>query len=59
MALISGESFERIQQEVHKLLAGKIVVGHALQNDFRVSIAFLYSVLVNWNIARDRLILKM
>uniref|UniRef100_F1LB96 RNA exonuclease 4 n=1 Tax=Ascaris suum TaxID=6253 RepID=F1LB96_ASCSU len=34
--LLNGESFERIQQEVHKLLAGKIVVGHALQNDFRV-----------------------
>ncbi|VDM44077.1 unnamed protein product [Toxocara canis] len=34
--LINGESFEKVQQEVHKLLAGKIVVGHALQNDFRV-----------------------
>ncbi|VDK54396.1 unnamed protein product [Anisakis simplex] len=35
-SLVNGESFEKVQQEVHKLLADKIVVGHALQNDFRV-----------------------
>ncbi|MFH4982831.1 hypothetical protein AB6A40_009540 [Gnathostoma spinigerum] len=35
-SLVNGQPFKKVQLEVHKLLAGKIVVGHALQNDFRV-----------------------
>ncbi|KAI6222309.1 RNA exonuclease 4 [Aphelenchoides fujianensis] len=34
--LQNGLPFSQVQQEVHKLLANKIVVGHALHNDFRV-----------------------
>ncbi|KAI6230629.1 RNA exonuclease 4 [Aphelenchoides fujianensis] len=34
--LQNGIPFSQVQQEVHKLLANKIVVGHALHNDFRV-----------------------
>ncbi|KAH7729418.1 RNA exonuclease 4 [Aphelenchoides avenae] len=34
--LVNGEQFRVVQQEVHKILAGKVVVGHAIQNDFRV-----------------------
>ncbi|KAI1705335.1 exonuclease domain-containing protein [Ditylenchus destructor] len=34
--IVNGESFANVQQEVHKLLAGKIVVGHSLHNDFKV-----------------------
>lgn len=35
-SLSLGEPFNKIQQEVHKMLADRIVVGHALHNDFRV-----------------------
>lgn len=34
--IVDGEPFKKVQQEVNKLLAGRIVVGHALQNDFKV-----------------------
>ena len=34
--LTNGEHFQTVQQEVHKLLADKIVVGHAVHNDFKV-----------------------
>lgn len=34
--LLNGEPFQKVQQEVHKLLSGRIVVGHALKNDFKV-----------------------
>uniref|UniRef100_A0A915PL58 RNA exonuclease 4 n=1 Tax=Setaria digitata TaxID=48799 RepID=A0A915PL58_9BILA len=31
-----SESFQKVQLEVHKLLSGRIVVGHSLKNDFKV-----------------------
>ncbi|CAG9540412.1 unnamed protein product [Cercopithifilaria johnstoni] len=34
--LVNGESFQKVQSEVHKLLSGRIVVGHSLKNDFKV-----------------------
>jgi len=34
--LIRGVPFAQVQQEVHSILANKIVVGHAVHNDFRV-----------------------
>uniref|UniRef100_A0A0R3S6Z2 RNA exonuclease 4 n=1 Tax=Elaeophora elaphi TaxID=1147741 RepID=A0A0R3S6Z2_9BILA len=34
--LANGERFQKVQSEVHKLLSGRIVVGHALKNDFKV-----------------------
>ncbi|KAI6204801.1 RNA exonuclease 4 [Aphelenchoides besseyi] len=34
--LVNGAAFSQVQQEVHKLLANKIVVGHAVHNDFRL-----------------------
>lgn len=36
LLLILGISFTQVQDEVSKLLANKIVVGHAVHNDFRV-----------------------
>ena len=35
--LFSGEDFLVVQKEVHDLLKGRILVGHALQNDMKVS----------------------
>lgn len=35
---ISGEPYVQIQQEVHKILANNIVVGHSVHNDFKVKI---------------------
>ncbi|KAL3981542.1 Exonuclease family protein [Acanthocheilonema viteae] len=34
--LVNGEPFQKVQSEVHKLLSGRIVVGHSLKNDFKV-----------------------
>uniref|UniRef100_A0A8R1TVU0 RNA exonuclease 4 n=1 Tax=Onchocerca volvulus TaxID=6282 RepID=A0A8R1TVU0_ONCVO len=34
--LVNGEPFQKVQAEVHKLLSGRIVVGHSLKNDFKV-----------------------
>ncbi|KAI6173019.1 RNA exonuclease 4 [Aphelenchoides besseyi] len=34
--LANGVPFSQVQQEVHKLLANKIVVGHAVHDNFRV-----------------------
>ncbi|KAM3726638.1 RNA exonuclease [Dirofilaria immitis] len=34
--LVNGEPFQKVQAEVHKLLDGRIVVGHSLKNDFKV-----------------------
>uniref|UniRef100_A0A915CTU1 Exonuclease domain-containing protein n=1 Tax=Ditylenchus dipsaci TaxID=166011 RepID=A0A915CTU1_9BILA len=34
--IVNGEPYVNIQQEVHKILAGKVVVGHSLHNDFKV-----------------------
>ncbi|EFO19427.1 hypothetical protein LOAG_09067 [Loa loa] len=34
--LVNAEPFHKVQSEVHKLLSGRIVVGHSLKNDFKV-----------------------
>uniref|UniRef100_A0A0N4UZQ0 RNA exonuclease 4 n=1 Tax=Enterobius vermicularis TaxID=51028 RepID=A0A0N4UZQ0_ENTVE len=34
--LVNSEPFKKVQLEVRKLIAGRTVVGHALQNDFKV-----------------------
>lgn len=34
--LMGAPSFEEVQSEVNEMLKGKIIVGHALHNDFRV-----------------------
>ncbi|GMR36681.1 hypothetical protein PMAYCL1PPCAC_06876 [Pristionchus mayeri] len=34
--LINASRFEDVQKEVHKIMEGRIVVGHALHNDMRV-----------------------
>ncbi|OZC10456.1 exonuclease [Onchocerca flexuosa] len=35
--LVNGEPFQKVQAEVHKLLSGRIVVGHSLKNDFKMT----------------------
>uniref|UniRef100_A0A915EQ87 RNA exonuclease 4 n=1 Tax=Ditylenchus dipsaci TaxID=166011 RepID=A0A915EQ87_9BILA len=34
--VVNGEAFQNVQQEVNKILAGKVVVGHSIHNDFKV-----------------------
>ena len=34
--------FAQVQQEVHKLMADCVVVGHSVNNDFRVGIVGVY-----------------
>lgn len=39
--LISGEEFSKVQKEVYDIIKGRMLVGHALHNDFQVSLVFI------------------
>lgn len=54
---IIGEPFQKVQAEVHKLLSGRIVVGHSLKNDFKVSLQFaVHYMYLYINFLRDQLV---
>lgn len=42
--LIAGENIQTVQKEVADILQGRIVVGHAVHNDFKVDCYFNYLV---------------
>ena len=46
--LFSGEDFLVVQKEVHELLKGRILVGHALQNDMKVSWSLCDMIYWRW-----------